>query len=221
MWSDRGVRLGYVSAERAPIIGKRMKEDDATAVFRRCAGTGPRSGSGSEAGYLPCPTLSLMFRGASLPAHQVEVGPALPAARNGSPSRRRFFRPDNKRTQFGAQAASNYTLRNGCINRTARPSLRSSKRRKILMLSPQISIDHGRAMSILPGERGIPIVLNGDGAIAVFEDSIYAMLLRLASTARARNRNFKDEDVIIWAVKKALEDGVFRHGVIRVGRLFS
>lgn len=55
------------------------------------------------------------------------------------------------------------------------------------MLSPQISIDHGRAMSILPGERGIPIVLNGDGAIAVFEDGIYAMLLRLAGTARTRN----------------------------------
>ena len=76
-------------------------------------------------------------------------------------------------------------------------------------------------MSILPGERGIPIVLNGDGAIAVFEDGIYAMLLRLAGTARTRNRTFKDNDVIIWAVKKALKDGVFRNGVIRVGRLFS
>ena len=33
IFSDRGTQLGYVSAERAPLIGKRMKEDDATAVF--------------------------------------------------------------------------------------------------------------------------------------------------------------------------------------------
>jgi hypothetical protein len=37
-WSDRGKQLGYVSAERAPLIGKRMKEDDATAVFQAMHG---------------------------------------------------------------------------------------------------------------------------------------------------------------------------------------
>jgi len=67
VWSDRGTELGYVSAERAPLIGKRMKEDDATAVFQAMHGNGPISRSGSEADYLPCPTGSLMFRSARLP----------------------------------------------------------------------------------------------------------------------------------------------------------
>jgi hypothetical protein len=40
IWSKRGVQLGYVSAERAPLIGKRMKEDDAIAVFQSMHGNG-------------------------------------------------------------------------------------------------------------------------------------------------------------------------------------
>ncbi len=59
-WSDRGKQLGYVSAERAPLIGKRMKEDDATAVFQAMH-RGPISGSGSEADYLLWTTQFLMF----------------------------------------------------------------------------------------------------------------------------------------------------------------
>jgi hypothetical protein len=39
IFSDRGTQLGYVSAERAPLIGKRMKEDDATAVFQAMHGS--------------------------------------------------------------------------------------------------------------------------------------------------------------------------------------
>ncbi len=40
IFSDRGTQLGCVSAERAPLIGKRMKEDDATAVFQAMHGNG-------------------------------------------------------------------------------------------------------------------------------------------------------------------------------------
>jgi hypothetical protein len=40
IWSERGVQLGYVSAERAPLIGKRMKEDDVAAVFQAIHGDG-------------------------------------------------------------------------------------------------------------------------------------------------------------------------------------
>lgn len=40
VWSECGVQLGYVSAERAPLIGKRMKEDDAIAVFQAMHGNG-------------------------------------------------------------------------------------------------------------------------------------------------------------------------------------
>jgi len=34
IFSERGTQLGYVSAERAPLIGKRIKEGEAIAVFR-------------------------------------------------------------------------------------------------------------------------------------------------------------------------------------------
>jgi hypothetical protein len=40
IFSDRGTQLGYVSAERAPLIDKRMKKDDATPVFQAMHGNG-------------------------------------------------------------------------------------------------------------------------------------------------------------------------------------
>jgi hypothetical protein len=40
VWSERGVQLGYVCAKRALLIGKRMKEDDATTVFQPMHGNG-------------------------------------------------------------------------------------------------------------------------------------------------------------------------------------
>jgi hypothetical protein len=40
VWSDRGVQLGYVSAERAPLVGKRIKEDEVVAVFQAMHGNG-------------------------------------------------------------------------------------------------------------------------------------------------------------------------------------
>ena len=68
VWSERGVQLGYVSAERAPLIGKRTKEDEVVAVFQAMHGNGAYTRIRFEAGYLPCPTRSLIFRSASLPA---------------------------------------------------------------------------------------------------------------------------------------------------------
>jgi hypothetical protein len=40
IWSERGVQLGYVSAERAPLIGKRMGQDEVNAVFQAIHGSG-------------------------------------------------------------------------------------------------------------------------------------------------------------------------------------
>ena len=34
IFGERGTQLGYVSAERAPLIGKRIKEGEAIAVFQ-------------------------------------------------------------------------------------------------------------------------------------------------------------------------------------------
>ncbi len=34
VWSERGVQMGYISAERAPLIGKRMQGDDVVAIFQ-------------------------------------------------------------------------------------------------------------------------------------------------------------------------------------------
>jgi hypothetical protein len=40
IWSERGVQLGYVSAEHASLIGKRMGRDKVVAVFQAMHGTG-------------------------------------------------------------------------------------------------------------------------------------------------------------------------------------
>lgn len=39
IFSERGTQLGYVSAERAPLIGDRMKEGEAIAVFQAMHGS--------------------------------------------------------------------------------------------------------------------------------------------------------------------------------------
>ncbi len=40
VWSERGVQMGYISAERAPLIGKRMQVDEVAAVFQELVHTG-------------------------------------------------------------------------------------------------------------------------------------------------------------------------------------
>ena len=40
IFSERGTQLGYVSAERAPLIGKRMGQDEVNAVFQAIHGSG-------------------------------------------------------------------------------------------------------------------------------------------------------------------------------------
>ena len=68
IFSDRDTQPGYRNAERAPLIGKRMRDDEASAVFQAMHVNGPKSGSGSEASCLPCPTCSPMFRSTRLSA---------------------------------------------------------------------------------------------------------------------------------------------------------
>jgi len=93
IFSDRGTQLGYVSAERAPLIGKRMKEDDATAVFQAMHGNGAyiriRFGGG-----LP-----------TLPDPVPDV-PKCPPPRQARPAQRPIydphaFYPDEEGPEFG------------------------------------------------------------------------------------------------------------------------
>jgi len=55
--SERGTQLGYVSAERAPLIGKRMKEAETVAVFQAIHRSGAyiRIRFGGGAPILPDP----------------------------------------------------------------------------------------------------------------------------------------------------------------------
>ena len=94
IFSDRGTQLGYVSAERAPLIGKRMKEDDATAVFQAMHGNGAyiRIRFGGELPTLPPP---------------VPDGEKRPPPRQMRPAQRpvydpHAFYPDDEGPEFGA-----------------------------------------------------------------------------------------------------------------------
>ena len=57
IFSERGTQLGYVSAERAPLIGKRIKEGEAIAVFQAMHRSGAyiRIRFGGDAPTLPDP----------------------------------------------------------------------------------------------------------------------------------------------------------------------
>jgi hypothetical protein len=61
IFSARGIQLGDVSAERVPLIGKRMKEDEAIAVFQSMHGSGAYIRIRLGGGVLPCPIGSPMF----------------------------------------------------------------------------------------------------------------------------------------------------------------
>ena len=39
VFSDRGVQIGYLSAERAPLIGRRMQQEEHVAVFQALTGS--------------------------------------------------------------------------------------------------------------------------------------------------------------------------------------
>lgn len=68
IFSERDTQPGYVSAERVPLIGKRMREDETSDMFQAMYENGPISGSGSEASCLPSPTRFPMFRSTRLSA---------------------------------------------------------------------------------------------------------------------------------------------------------
>lgn len=38
VWSERGVQIGYLTAERAPFVGKRMQSEEMVAVFQALQG---------------------------------------------------------------------------------------------------------------------------------------------------------------------------------------
>ena len=40
VWSERDIQMGYISAERAPLIGQRMQADETAAVFQAMHGGG-------------------------------------------------------------------------------------------------------------------------------------------------------------------------------------
>jgi hypothetical protein len=95
IWSERGVQMGYVSAERAPWIGKRMQEDEVAAVFQGLVQSGAyvriRFGGG-----LP-----------TLPPAPVEPPRAPPAPRPMRAAPRpvhdpHAFYPDEDGPEFGA-----------------------------------------------------------------------------------------------------------------------
>ncbi|MEG3164441.1 HIRAN domain-containing protein [Sphingomonas sp. PB2P19] len=95
VWSERGVQMGYISAERAPLIGKRMQGDDVAAVFQGLVHSGAY--------------IRLRFGGGlpTLPPAPAEPQRAPPAPRSmGARPRRLFdphaFYPDEEGPQFGA-----------------------------------------------------------------------------------------------------------------------
>ena len=93
IFGGRGTQLGYVSAERAPMIGKRMKEGETVAVFQAMHGSGAyiRIRFGGGVPTLPDPVPE----------------PKRPPPRQARPAQRpvydpHAFYPDGEGPEFGA-----------------------------------------------------------------------------------------------------------------------
>jgi len=78
--------------------------------------------------------------------------------------------------------------------------------------------DKTRAVQFLTNERGIPVLIYGDQAMAVFQDADFAKLMRMAQTIREKRPKYTDEDAIEWATTRAVEAGNLVGGVVRIGR---
>lgn len=94
VWSARGVHLDYVSAERAPLIGKRMGQDEVTAVFQAMHGSGAyiRIRFGGGLPTLPDPVPDVPKRPPPRQARPVQRPVYDPHA----------FYPDEEGPEFGA-----------------------------------------------------------------------------------------------------------------------
>lgn len=75
VWSTRGVQMGYISAERAPFVGKRLKGEETHAVFQALLASGAyiriRFGGGQPS--LPAATTGSADRSSARPAHDPDV----------------------------------------------------------------------------------------------------------------------------------------------------
>ncbi|MEG3165520.1 HIRAN domain-containing protein [Sphingomonas sp. PB2P19] len=95
VWSERGVQIGYISAERAPLFGKRMQVGEVAAVFQGLVHSGAY--------------IRLRFGGGlrTLPPARVEQQRAPPAPRSMRAGTRpvfdpHAFYPDEEGPEFGA-----------------------------------------------------------------------------------------------------------------------
>ncbi|WP_373928269.1 HIRAN domain-containing protein [Sphingomonas aerolata] len=54
VWSERDIQLGYISAERAPMIGRRLQAEETSALFQAMHQGAPISASASAGVTLRC-----------------------------------------------------------------------------------------------------------------------------------------------------------------------
>ena len=88
-----------------------------------------------------------------------------------------------------------------------------------VMAEPEIEVDRKRPVNFsLAGQRGIPVTIHGAPAIAVFQDAEWAKVTIMIATIQAKRPDYTDEDAIVWATRRAIEDGRLQGGVVRIGR---
>lgn len=86
------------------------------------------------------------------------------------------------------------------------------------MTNPTVEVDRTRPVSALPGQRGIPALIDGLPAIAVFQEPDYAKLMRMASTIRTKRPEYTDDEAVAWATRRAVDDLLLKDGVVHIQR---
>jgi hypothetical protein len=86
------------------------------------------------------------------------------------------------------------------------------------MTNLTVEVDRTRPVSVLPGQRGIPALIDGLPAIAVFQDFDYGELMKMASIIRKKRPNYTDDEAVAWATRRAVDDQLLKDGIIRIER---
>ena len=86
------------------------------------------------------------------------------------------------------------------------------------MTTSGITVDHSKPVQFLPGERGVPVNFGGRTVTVVFKDRDYEKLTSMAQTIRSKRPDYTNDDAIVWATRRAIDDGLLIDSVVRIGR---
>jgi hypothetical protein len=77
-------------------------------------------------------------------------------------------------------------------------------------------VDTSRTINNLGSVRQVPVVVNGAKAVAAFDEEAFEALADMVTTIQRKMPDYTYMSAIERATKRAIEDGLFSDGVVKV-----